>query len=132
MHGTPEMGLFSRARRDLSHGCIRVENPAELAAWVLRDDPAWALPQVIAAMHGEDSISVKLPHFVTILILYGTAVVEEDGEIRFFNDIYGLDTALQTSIDQRHKQPPDARPHSSVPVLHALVPIWVDFRPRPS
>ena len=103
MHGTPETGLFSRARRDLSHGCIRVENPAALAAWVLHDDPAWALPQVIAAMRSEDSISVKVPHAVAILILYGTAVVEENGEVRFFNDVYGLDAALQTSLDHRHE-----------------------------
>ena len=103
MHGTPETGLFSRARRDLSHGCIRVENPAALAAWVLRDDPAWALPQVMAAMHDEDSISVKVPHAVAILILYGTAVVEKNGEVRFFNDVYGFDAALQTSLDHRHE-----------------------------
>src|SRR5579864_4987424 len=66
MHGTPEAGLFGRARRDLSHGCIRVENSAALAAWVLRDDPAWTLERVIAVMHGEESITVRLPHAVPI------------------------------------------------------------------
>jgi L,D-transpeptidase YcbB len=124
MHGTPESGLFSRARRDLSHGCIRVENPGALAAWVLRDEAAWGLPQVNAAMHGQDSISVKVPHAVAILILYGTALVEENGEVRFFNDIYGLDAALQTLIDRRSDQPVDAKPHSSVPDPPRF-PIWV-------
>src|SRR5262249_37555908 len=41
LHGTPAQSLFSRARRDFSHGCIRVENPEELAEWVLRDQPGW-------------------------------------------------------------------------------------------
>ena len=41
MHGTPAQSLFSRARRDFSHGCIRLEDPARLAEWVLRDQPEW-------------------------------------------------------------------------------------------
>jgi murein L,D-transpeptidase YcbB/YkuD len=41
MHGTPAQQLFGRARRDFSHGCIRVENPVKLAEWVLRDQPDW-------------------------------------------------------------------------------------------
>ena len=41
MHDTPAQQLFSRSRRDFSHGCIRVENPVELATWVLRDQPEW-------------------------------------------------------------------------------------------
>ena len=41
MHGTPAQALFSRARRDFSHGCIRLEDPARLAEWVLRDQPEW-------------------------------------------------------------------------------------------
>ena len=39
MHGTPAQSLFARARRDFSHGCIRLEDPAALAEWVLRDEP---------------------------------------------------------------------------------------------
>jgi len=103
MHGTPEAGLFGRARRDLSHGCIRVENSAALAAWVLRDDPAWTLERVIAVMHGEESITVRLPHAVPILIVYGTAVVEENNEVHFFKDIYGFDATLQAALEQRHE-----------------------------
>jgi L,D-transpeptidase YcbB len=102
MHGTPERGLFARVRRDLSHGCIRLENPAALAAWVLRDDPGWTAARVKAAMEGNDSIEVKLPRSIPILILYGTALVEEDGKVHFFNDVYGFDASLQTALQQRH------------------------------
>ena len=41
MHGTPAQSLFARARRDFSHGCIRLEDPAALAEWVLRKEPGW-------------------------------------------------------------------------------------------
>ena len=41
MHDTPAQQLFAQPRRDFSHGCIRVENPVELALWVLRDKPEW-------------------------------------------------------------------------------------------
>ena len=41
MHGTPAQQLFSRVRRDFSHGCIRLEDPARFAEWVLRDQPEW-------------------------------------------------------------------------------------------
>ena len=43
LHSTPSAALFSQSRRDFSHGCIRVEKAAELAAWVLRDKPEWTL-----------------------------------------------------------------------------------------
>src|SRR5262249_6409970 len=41
MHDTPSTELFAKSRRDFSHGCIRLEKPADLAAWVLRDNPGW-------------------------------------------------------------------------------------------
>jgi murein L,D-transpeptidase YcbB/YkuD len=104
MHGTPERGLFGRSRRDLSHGCIRIEDPAALAAWVLRDDPQWTPDRVNAAMHGENSIKVKVPRGIPILILYGTAVVDENGTVHFFRDIYGLDATLQTALEDRHER----------------------------
>ena len=46
LHSTPSQALFARSRRDFSHGCIRVENPAELAAWALRNNPGWTLERV--------------------------------------------------------------------------------------
>lgn len=50
LHSTPSPDLFSRSRRDFSHGCIRVEKPAELAAWALRNNPGWTLEKVQQAM----------------------------------------------------------------------------------
>jgi murein L,D-transpeptidase YcbB/YkuD len=94
LHGTPATQLFSKARRDFSHGCIRVEDPVALAAWVLKRNPAWNLDRIRAAINGDHMIQVNLEQPIPVLILYGTAVIEENGEVHFFDDIYGDDKAL--------------------------------------
>jgi L,D-transpeptidase YcbB len=98
LHGTPATELFSRARRDFSHGCIRVEDPQALAAWVLRDKPEWTLDRISAAMNADQPTQVVLDKPIPVLILYATAVVEPDGEVLFFRDIYGLDAELQKAL----------------------------------
>ncbi|HEY0702246.1 MAG TPA: L,D-transpeptidase family protein [Candidatus Acidoferrales bacterium] len=96
MHDSPEQELFSRTRRDFSHGCIRLERPADLAAWVLRDDPKWTPEKIRAAMQGTSNNSqVNLAHPIPVLIIYATVVVTEDGKVHFFDDIYGQDAALE-------------------------------------
>lgn len=95
LHSTPEQELFAKSRRDFSHGCIRVEKPTDLAAWVLRNKPAWTLDKIQAAMtSGPDNVQVNLDKPIPVLILYSTAFVEPDGEVRFFDDIYGHDASL--------------------------------------
>jgi murein L,D-transpeptidase YcbB/YkuD len=98
LHSTPAAELFSRARRDFSHGCIRVENPVALAAWVLRDRPEWDVARIQAVMKGGQTMQVNLTHPIPVLIIYTTAVVEPDGEVRFFPDIYGDDASLKRAL----------------------------------
>jgi murein L,D-transpeptidase YcbB/YkuD len=99
LHSTPSPQLFNRSRRDFSHGCIRVEKPAELAAWLLRDQPKWTLENIQAAMQsGPDNQEVILSTPVPVVIVYLTAVVEENGEVYFYDDIYGLDKALNDAL----------------------------------
>jgi murein L,D-transpeptidase YcbB/YkuD len=100
MHGTPATQLFSRSRRDFSHGCIRVEDPVELAAWVLRDKPEWNRDRILAAMNGDSTLRVSLAESIPVLILYGTAIVTDSGEVHFFDDIYGYDVPLEHVLDQ--------------------------------
>ena len=95
LHSTPAPELFSRARRDFSHGCIRVQDPAGLAAWVLRDKPGWNPANIQAAMNGDQTVQVNLNHPIPVLIIYTTAVVDPDGQVDFFNDIYGYDKKLE-------------------------------------
>jgi murein L,D-transpeptidase YcbB/YkuD len=99
LHSTPAPQLFSQSRRDFSHGCIRVEKPVELAAWLLQDQPKWTLDAVRAAMQsGPDNQQVNLTRPVPVVIIYLTAVVEEDGEVYFFDDIYGHDRSLNAVL----------------------------------
>ncbi len=95
LHGTPAKDLLSRSRRDFSHGCIRVEDPAGLAAWVLRGNPEWTGERIRAAMRGRRTIQVAVNDPALVIVFYATAVVLETGEVRFFPDVYGLDVALQ-------------------------------------
>jgi L,D-transpeptidase YcbB len=98
LHSTPAPELFLKARRDFSHGCIRVQDPVALAAWVLRDRPEWTVDKIRSAMNGDQTIPVDLAQPIPVLILYSTAVVEPDGEVRFFRDIYGYDSAMDKEL----------------------------------
>jgi L,D-transpeptidase YcbB len=94
LHSTPAQSLFGRARRDFSHGCIRVEDPKALAAWVLRNNPGWTKERIEAAFQAGKEQQVNLARTIPVLIVYSTAVAEEDGQVFFFDDIYGHDKAL--------------------------------------
>ena len=99
LHSTPSQQLFDRSRRDFSHGCIRVGKPEELAAWALRRNEGWDLARVTAAMQGgEDNVQVNLAQPIPVLILYGTAVPEDDGSVHFYDDIYGHDVDLRKAL----------------------------------
>jgi murein L,D-transpeptidase YcbB/YkuD len=99
LHGTDAPGLFSQDVRDFSHGCIRVEQPADLVAWVLRNNPGWDLERVKATMNGEkNNLQVNLATRIPVLIVYGTATVNEENQIRFFDDIYGYDAELDKAL----------------------------------
>ena len=105
MHDTPAPEFFAKSRRDFSHGCIRLEKPAELAAWVLRDNPGWNPEHIHAAMHGSATQQVNLTHPIPVIIVYLTAVVLEDGLAHFFDDIYWHDKALQQALAKGYPYP---------------------------
>lgn len=94
LHSTAAQALFGRTRRDLSHGCIRVEHPAELAQFVLADPQAWNADAVAAAMHGGRTRTVALRQTVPVLLFYATAITDRQGRALFANDIYRRDAAL--------------------------------------
>jgi murein L,D-transpeptidase YcbB/YkuD len=91
LHGTPAMGLFRRADRALSHGCVRVERALELAQRLLAGDPAWTPEALAAALAGGATRSVRLAAPMPILLIYLTAWVEPDGTVQFRDDLYGRD-----------------------------------------
>ncbi|HEY7333540.1 MAG TPA: L,D-transpeptidase family protein [Bryobacteraceae bacterium] len=101
MHATSAPWLFSQARRDLSHGCIRVENAEDLAEWALRDEPGWPRDRIEDAMQGSEPVAVRLKRPIQLVTIYVTAMALENGEVRFFDDIYGEDEALEKELTQR-------------------------------
>ena len=105
LHGTPALELFAKARRDFSHGCIRVEDPLALAEWVLRDQPEWTPDRIKAAMEGTVTFQVNLDQPIPVLIFYTTTVVLADGEVEFFDDIYGHDADLEQVLAKGYPYP---------------------------
>ena len=102
LHHTPATALFERDRRDFSHGCIRVEQPVELAKFVLKGMPEWTQERIQKAMRRGESATLKLTEPVPVLIVYGTTLVK-DGRTFFFDDIYGLDRLLDAALRQHSR-----------------------------
>ena len=99
LHGTPARELFERPRRDFSHGCVRVEDPAALAEWALRDEPGWDRTRIEAAMAATASSRVELSTPIRVVLFYTTAaVVAEDDALHFADDIYGHDARLDEAL----------------------------------
>jgi len=106
LHGTEAPQLFANEQRDLSHGCIRVEKPADLAAWALRHNPGWNLERVQAMMNGtQDNVTVNLEKPIPVLILYGTVAVDEKNNVLFFDDVYGYDKQLDEALKKGYPYP---------------------------
>ena len=120
LHSTPQTSLFDRNRRDFSHGCVRVQKPEDLAAWVLngqndKDGEPWDLQKVTDAMQtGEDNKQVNLKTQLPIVIFYLTARVGDDGKVDFFDDIYGYDADMQQVLEKGPPYPVKPEPAPTI------------------
>jgi len=101
LHSTPAQQLFRETRRDFSHGCIRVEDPPALAAFVLRDQPAWTPERIRDAMAAGKLSTVTLTRQIPVVLFYTTAIVDSVGRQIFSSDIYGLDAKLEAALRKR-------------------------------
>lgn len=88
LHDTPAHALFDRTGRAFSHGCVRLEEPLELAKYVLGEDPVWTEAAIREAMHAGVEREVKLKRPIPVHIVYFTAWVDEAGKAQFFEDVY--------------------------------------------
>ena len=103
LHDTPADGLFSRVSRALSHGCVRVERPVELAHALLAG-PEWSPERVEQAMHQMEEQWVKLERAVPVHLLYFTVWVDEAGRAQFRPDIYGHDGTHARALAARARR----------------------------
>lgn len=104
LHDTPSKDLFSRENRRISHGCIRVEQPRELAALLMRQ-PVDAIDQAIAT--GSTTRS-GLPVPVPVFVVYETAFADADGRLQFRPDVYARDAEIWTQLDPDPERRPVA------------------------
>jgi murein L,D-transpeptidase YcbB/YkuD len=109
LHDTPADHLFARDVRGFSHGCIRVERPQELAAFLLRDDPDWTPEGLAAAIAGGETRTVPLAAPIPVHILYWTAWVDARGRLQFRGDVYEHDARLDAALRQRDRRRQPAR-----------------------
>ena len=101
MHDTPSTYLFNRYQRTFSSGCVRIENPIELAEYLLTKDSKETNENILGDIRSRERKILKLSDPVNIHILYWTAWVADDGTVHFREDVYGKDHQLNLAL---HRQ----------------------------
>ena len=114
MHDTTQRDLFNREVRAFSHGCVRVQNPLKLAEILLNEDKGWTEAQIKQALAGSGPNEVELTNRIPVHLSYFTAVAGDDGQIRFYDDLYGHDARVTAALAGR-AVPPDVVADASEP-----------------
>ncbi len=105
LHDTPSKGLFARSERAFSHGCIRTQNPFDLAEYLLADQ-GWNRARIDAVIESRATTRVNLEQPITVMLLYWTADADPDGTVYFYNDVYARDGKLTGAIDEPFRVDP--------------------------
>jgi hypothetical protein len=128
-HGTDEPKLFSRTVRDFRHGRIRAQKHADLAAWASLNNPGRNPERVQASMQ-ETEEPVDLATTICLLIIYGTAALDDFDHIHFLDDIYDDDAELEhlTRLSRAFSKP--ARKWNSVSTRIAEGVFAISRRPE--
>src|SRR3712207_4786082 len=97
LHDTPSKSLFEKDLRIFSHGCMRVENPLDLAALLLADQ-GWTRARIDEVIDKGQQRVVHLTKPIPIHVTYLTAWANKDGSVHFRRDIYGRDRQLEAAL----------------------------------
>ncbi|MEJ2452522.1 MAG: L,D-transpeptidase family protein [Gammaproteobacteria bacterium] len=98
LHDTPARRLFGRKQRTFSSGCIRLENPLQLASFLLEDMQGWDRSHILAQVASGKTYRVKLARALPIYLLYLTAWVGPDSSVYFYPDVYARDEPLSACL----------------------------------
>ena len=98
LHDTPSKAAFDKAQRNVSHGCVRLEKPRDLAAQLLQGQSDWSADTLAAAIEAGDTKRVALEHPMPVFLFYWTAYVGSDGRMIFYSDVYGWDGELLQKV----------------------------------
>jgi murein L,D-transpeptidase YcbB/YkuD len=96
MHDTNEKSLFKRDMRALSHGCVRLQHPKEMAAALLGKSVAYIDKQIA---RGENA-SEHVPGDIPVYLAYFTAWPDQGGAVHYYNDVYDRDAHLETALEK--------------------------------
>lgn len=99
LHDTPSQGLFARSERTFSSGCIRVQNPFELAELLLKDQ-GWDRARTDQVLASRKTTRVNLEDPIAVFLLYWTAEVDQDGTVHFRRDVYKRDPQIIAGLDE--------------------------------
>ena len=97
LHDTPSKSLFAKDLRIFSHGCMRVENPLDLAALLLAGQ-GWTRKKIDAAVASGKQRVINLAKPIPVHVTYLTAWVNEDGSVNFRRDVYDRDKQLASAL----------------------------------
>jgi murein L,D-transpeptidase YcbB/YkuD len=98
LHDTPSKSLFGRSERAFSHGCIRTQNPFDLAEILLRPQ-GWDRDRIDAQIESLETKTVHLAEPLPVLLLYWTADIGANGERHFYKDVYERDQKILAALD---------------------------------
>ena len=96
-HDTPHRAVFEQPERDVSHGCIRLERPHDLAVELLRETPGWSREQLERRIATGETEEVLLAKPIPVHLVYWTAWVAPDGTLQHRDDIYGEEVDPDTT-----------------------------------
>jgi murein L,D-transpeptidase YcbB/YkuD len=109
LHDTPQKAFFRKDKRDLSHGCIRLEQPDELAKALLKEDPKWSADGAIdTAIASRKTIGIRLKTQPAVYVAYWTVLPAPDGSVGFRPDAYGWDEMLIDKLAGRQGRAEEA------------------------
>jgi murein L,D-transpeptidase YcbB/YkuD len=94
LHDTPTKSAFDKTARMVSHGCVRLEKPKELATALLDGQADWTADTLTEAIDASGTRSVPLDRPMPVYLFYWTAYAGPDGRMIFYNDTYGWDREL--------------------------------------
>ncbi len=99
LHDTPSKGLFARSERAFSHGCIRTQNPFDLAELLLADQ-GWDRERIDSVVASKKLTRVNLENPIPVMLLYWTAAVDKEGTVFFRKDVYDRDPPIIRGLDE--------------------------------
>jgi len=129
MHDTNHKEHFSADYRFQSSGCARVDDPRDLATWLLEDNPRWGRREIDAAIAKGERLDVRLTRKVPVAWIYLTGWATRDGAVHFRDDIYGHDKHPARPLAAGLRPPVRTAPRGSRSVPQSGGPARAPLKP---